>query len=528
MFTVAILIGIYSYLIFSLGLVGYLYKQNIIFVTLIYLLLIFLFHKKLLFKVSGGFKYLINWNRKSKLVFGLVTLIFLQAIVNLVGVLGPELGFDALWYHLTLPKIYLQNHSVMHIPGGLLYYSDMPKLIEMIYVAGLSLGSEIFAKLLSFSFGILTLIALYKVSRKFFSRIFSLCVVVLFYSNLVVGWMSITSYIDLARTFFELMAFWGFLEWVESKDKKWLIEGSIMLGLAISTKLLALGSLFIFTVLLIFFFRRITNILTYWLFALLVPLPWFIFSFVHTGNPFYPAFSSLYNVPFDLNLLNPIKFFHSLWIVFTQASDRISPFYLILLPSAFFFKKAGINLKLLILYSCLGLFVWYLTPRTGGGRFLLPYLPAFSILAVLVINRLKNIIAQKVLIAIIIFISMFSILYRFTANMKYVPVLFGKESRSDFLVKNLNFSFGDFYDIDNYFKKNITAQDNVLLYGFHNLYYVNFPFIDSSWVKSGDAFNYIAVQNTTIPKRFSRWNLIYYNSKTNVKLYSLDKIKWVY
>src|SRR6185437_14950424 len=118
---------------------------------------------------------------------------------------GPEIGFDALWYHLTLPKLYLGWHQVRHIPGGLLYYSDMPKLTEMLYISGLAILGETGAKLIHFSFGILCCIALYKVGRKFFSPLLSLIAVAIFYSNLVVGWESISAYIDLARTFFNIM-----------------------------------------------------------------------------------------------------------------------------------------------------------------------------------------------------------------------------------------------------------------------------------------------------------------------------------
>jgi hypothetical protein len=114
------------------------------------------------------------------------------------------------------------------------------------------------------------------------------------------------------------------------------------------------------------------------------------------------------------------------------------------------------------------------------------------------------------------------------ANSKYIPVILGKETKSQFLTKNLNFSFGDFYDIDGYFQKNIKPSDKVLLYGFHNLYYVNFPFVDSSFVKMGDKFNYIAVQNSIIPIRFSDWKQIYYNKITKVGLYSKERKIWVY
>lgn len=522
MFLIAILIGIYSYVIFFLGLLGLVYQSHIVLLTTIYILILIYFSRKnfqrILLQYFKVLKKSSQIVKRRLFITFLMILLISQAVVNFIGALGPELGFDALWYHLTLPKIYLMNHSIDYISGGLFHYSTMPKITEMLYIVGLTLGSEIFAKLIHFSFGILCLIAIYKIARKFLSKDFSLLALVLFYSNLVVGWMSITAYVDLARTFFEIMALWGFLEYLEKKKSKWLIVSAVLLGLAISTKLLALGSILIFTVLVIIFTRKITNMLIYWFFALLIPSPWFIFSFVHTGNPFYPFFTTVYPIKFNLNLVNPLNL-----------SDPIFPLYVILLPIALFlYRKFNPIIKLISLYSFLAFFIWYITPQTGGGRFILAYIPAFSIVSIVVINNMQKLEIQKLFIGLVIFFSVFSIAYRSLANSKYIPVIVGKESKSQFLSNNLNFSYGDFYDTDGFFSKKIKSEDKVLLYGFHNLYYINFPFIDSSFVKKGDRFNYIAVQGNNFPQRFKFWNLIYYNNKTDVRLYSTGGVTWIY
>lgn len=534
MFSFAILIGIYSYLIFTLGLLGIFYKANIVLTTLIYGLLVFYFYrKKIRRELISGFE-LLKQIRKTNtkiakrnwlFVIGFSILVF-QGIVNLIGTMGPELGFDALWYHLTIPKIYLQSHSASYIPGGLLYYSAMPKLTEMLYVVGLAFGSEIYAKLIHFSFGILTLIALYFLSRKFLSKTYSLLVLVLFYSNLVVGWMSISAYIDLARTFFEIMALWGFINWIEGKEKKWFILSTVMLGFAISTKLLAVGSLLIFSLLILYFFsRRKINIKTvsiglldYWVIGLSVVVPWLVFSYIYTGNPVYPFFTNIYPIKFNFNLINPLNL-----------SDPISPLYTIFLPiTLVLYKKFKFPLKIVALYSFIAIIIWYITPQTGGGRFILPYLPAFSLITVAIISQINQAALRNIFIGSIVILALFSLIYRGAANSRYIPVILGQQSKSQFLTNHLNFSFGDFYDTDGYFTKKIKKTDTILLYGFHNLYYVNFPFLDSSYVKKGDLFNYIAVQGNNFPERFRFWNLIYYNNKTNVRLYYMGGLKWVY
>ena len=158
----------------------------------------------------------------------------------------------------------------------------------------------------------------------------------------------------------------------------------------------------------------------------------------------------------------------------------------------------------------------------------MPYLPVFSILAVYSIEKLKDKKIEIVIMIAVVIVALSSIFYRAAANKKFVPVLLGSQSKSTFLAKNLNFSFGDFYDTDGYFAKTVKQSDKVLLFGFHNLYYVDFPFIDSSYVKKGDKFNYIAVQNSSLPVRFSDWKEIYYNRLAHVGLYVKEGKKWVY
>src|ERR1039458_2801085 len=123
MFTFAISVGIYSYVIFLLGIFSLLYRPIVIIITIIYLFLI-------VFIISKGFdkkKIDLSFSVKNilareKLLLLLLLLLFSQIIVNLIGTLGPELAFDAIWYHLTFPKLYLLNHAIYHMPGSVLIY----------------------------------------------------------------------------------------------------------------------------------------------------------------------------------------------------------------------------------------------------------------------------------------------------------------------------------------------------------------------------------------------------------------------
>ena len=538
---IAFILGMWGSLIFFLGIAQLLYSSTVIIASAIFLLILILLFKQQIFSSVVSFqKNMLNKEYRSLLFLGILSLIVLQMSIALIGALGPELAFDSLWYHLTIPKLYLENHSIMFIPGGLLYYSGMPKLGEMFYILGLSLGDETTVSLAHYLFGILCCITLYVFARRYLSRSLSLVTVLIFSSNLVFAWESTTAYIDLIRTFFELSSLIAFIIWWKSQNKKVLLLSGLLIGFAIATKLLAIGTFLLFLLFVVINYIRwsmeyqkiristkkaIHALILFCSCALLAPLPWFIFSYIHTGNPVYPFFTDIYAVQHEPIIIS--SFFTEIWNVFLFASDPVSPIYIMFLPMIVLtFTYFSREQKVLLLFSILSIIMWYLTPRTGGGRFLLPYLPVYSLLCGITLQKMyqkKMIYLYKVSLLLIVTVAIITVGYRGYATKKYLPVALGTESKEHFLVHNLDYSFADFYDVDGYFLDNITDDDVVLLFGFHNLYYVNFPYIHESWLRKGDTFTYIATQHADLPKRFSDWELVYSNEKTLVKLYKPPK-----
>lgn len=520
MFFLAIGIGLYGFLIFFLGLLSLIHKNTIIVVSIFYWVIYFYAQRIKIINSWQSLKnniYLLIQGKMHWISMLILLLLILQIGVNFIGTLGPEHGFDALWYHLTLPKLYVQNHAITYFPGWLFYYSVMPKLTEMFYVVALLLSNEITAKIIHFLFGILTLITLYKFSRFFLNQIFSLFVLLIFYSNLVVGWMSITAYIDLTRTWYELLSFYYFYLFTQKHQYKYLYFSACLLGFAISIKLVSIGSIIIFLGLIGIYYkdkirRAISNIIIFLICSIIIPLPWFVYSFIHTKNPIYPLFSG-YPLEINLNsLINPINIIKDFWIVFTQSPDPINPIYIIVIPLFFIvYKKFPIKYYPIFQYIILSLFVWYITPRTGGGRFILPFLPLISLGTMLIIKKIYLSHISKILFILILLISCLTIVYRSIANLKYIPALIGTQTKADFLANNLHFDFGDFYDVDGYFSKNIKNSDKILVYGIHNLYYLNFPFIHESYVTNKDRYNYLLITNNYDTTKFVNWKQVYKN-----------------
>lgn len=523
---IAILIGFFSYLTFAFGLLGFLDKKYLTVLSIGFIV-------SICFVVLRKRKFSQRTISLEKISFIFLALLLCQLLINLVGALGPELGFDALWYHLTLPKIYLASHKITFIPGNLLYYNAMPKLVEMVYVPALVLGGETAAKTVHFIFGVLSAIALFNLARRYLKVKESLLVTMIFYTTLVVGWQSITAYVDLGRTFFEILAFDYFLRWYEKEKRGDLIESAIFLGLAIATKLLAFGSLPIYLILIFLLHRKnLRNLFgfsfQYSVFSLLIPLPWFVISFIHTGNPVYPLFAGILDSSHKITAFNLWGFIKDFWDLFLRTADPLSPLILIFLPLlGIFWKKTGKTGKIVVTYCLLAYISWYFIPRTGGGRFFLPYLPAFALVCGFIYEKVGKTLKKPLLIFIII-ITFINIIVRGGANSKYLPVIFGKQTKADFLTRNLNFNFGDFFDVDGFFKKNIEQNDLVLVSGIHNLFYLDFPFVEESWVKKGTPITHILLKGKPSVKmalRLKGKTPIYSNRVTAVQLFVFGE-KW--
>ncbi len=399
-------------------------------------------------------------------------LIIIFAGINFLGVFGPELGFDALWYHLTIPKLYLLWQEIRFIPGGLLYYSAMPKLGELIYMLG---GADyLFAHLINWALGLGTVAIIYKISKNWLAPL-------IFYVTPIVGWLSGSAYIDLIRTFFEVLAFYFIFK------NKYILAG-IVIALAVGTKTLALGSIPILV--LIILFKR-GNVIKFLGPAIILSAPWFIVSYLWTGYPFYPIGAGILDQ--SHNFVRPN--ISDLWKLFTTSPDPISPIYLIFLP--FIITKPYVFLTALL---------WLLTPRTDWGRFILPYLPVWAIY----ISQIKS----KVLIYAVFFVSLINIGYRVMAQKKLIPYLIGQQSQTEYLCKNLDFKTSVFVDCDGWFVKNIKPTDLVLVQNLHNLYYISFPFVHESWYNN-EKITHILTYNKTLDKE-----KIYENNSTGIRLYA--------
>jgi len=419
--------------------------------------------------------------------------------------------------------MYLAQHSISFFPGDLFYYSAMPQLIEMLYVPAMFFGNEIMAKLVHYIFAVLITLVIIRIGSRFFSRKIGLLAALIFISDLSVAWLSSTAYIDLGRTFFETVSLYYLISWWQDKRKQDLFKSGSILGLAISSKYFALATLGLGLVFVLLNSSKdkLKKILAFCLPALVISGFWFVYAYLHTGNPIYPIFTSNLDSSHQSQIGGLYDFAKQFYNLSNNPHDwlsPISPLYIMFLPLIIYIVLRNKKIKTWGLYALGTIIIWYLIPRTGGSRFMVPYLPLLALLVSFSVFNLKQKSIRKISIFIIFSVILFNLTVRIYVNKKTVPLLLGLQTKQEYLVQNLDFS-NAFYDIENKLPSLIDKSEPVLIIGGHNLFYFPNRFIHESYYQ-GQSVNYILTQYKNLPIQYQKdFKLIYQNEKTFSKLY---------
>lgn len=455
----------------------------------------------------------------------LLSLFAFAAAINLLAAFGPELGFDALWYHLTLPKLWLAMGKITYIPGGLLYYSAMPRLGEFLYLFPLKYLTEVGPHLVNWLFGIGTGVITFKIAKKFLPNTWSLLAVIIFYITPLVGWQSGSGYVELIWTFFATAAFYTLLE------NKHFLAG-ILIGLAISTKTLAIGSLPLLAIASFFLYRDPKRVLKMLLPAVIISAPWFFYSFTKTGYPFYPIGAGVLDTTHQVlpGLTNPLSLIGGYYKLFLAPDDFLSPVFILLPPLLLItVRKLKKNELVLPVFWLISYLVWWSIPRTGGGRFILPFIPVWSVLLALTVWHLTDKTIKVTVLAAVILSIFLNLFLRLGATSRLIPYLLGRESKESYLCRHLDFKTSVFVDCDGWYGKNFKKGDLVLTSGIHNLFYVNFPFVDATWYQDENYTHILVpidVDPQTVNFKAKPLRLIRKDQVIGVSLYAVYDIQY--
>ncbi len=381
----------------------------------------------------------------------------LTVLLTLVRVNVPAVTADEVSYHLHLPKIFLLKQAVFYWPFHV--NSAFPLLTELLYSYGVSLSSDFATKGVHFLFGILSSLAVYALAREMTPGIPAGWAAALFLSVPVVSHQMGLANNDLALTAYLASGYVAIFKWEkERKKEEWLVFAGVLSGFAMGVKYLALFGAAVQTLLILAIClvekeparKIVKSLFVFGLSLLFIGGVWYLRSYLHIGNPFYPYLTSFFG---GEGLENPLelggkgfgKDLPALALLpwnatfypeaFGGTSNQWGPIFLAFLPWVFWVKLKGKGWKYLLGILSLTSLLWFYTKQ--NLRFLLPALPFFCIAAAAVLNGLSERGKEMRFAARGMFLTFVGIHLGIAAFhlRDEAKVAFGMERRGDYLLR---------------------------------------------------------------------------------------------
>ena len=452
---------------------------------------------------SGG------WGRRAAI--GLLSLLMAGAAgyAVLLGMLPPT-ARDALIHHLAVPKLWLQAGRIIEIPWA--DFSYYPMNVELLYLIPLALGADWAAHLIHLGFGLLTAGLIFLFVRERQGTVWGLAGALLFFSTPAVLRLSVAAYVDLGLAFFMTLAVFALVYWAETGRSAWFVLSGVALGLALGTKyngligapFLALGvvgirarhgSLI----------RAVAWAAAYGVLALIVFAPWAVKNYLWTGNPIYPLFNGLFGLPgafpegqsLSLFTIRAELYGETFWQILTvpvraffQGRDYSPRFFdgvlnplLILLPLPALLKPRRPETGPLAFLAA----AWILAvffQASFIARYIALSLPLLAVLGASGLARIaggegsgagRKTVAALILAAGLGLNAWWAV--GFWQDMDPGPYLTGKESRSQYLARRL-----DFYPALQFINKSTPPDARVLfLFSGSRGYYCDRDYFYQTW-----------------------------------------------
>jgi hypothetical protein len=351
------------------------------------------------------------WSQRSFMTRAAAVAVGIILLSSALHTLTPPWSFDALMYHLTAPREYLEAARIFLIPD--LWQANGPMGIEMLYAIGLAFGSASVARVTHLFLTALLVMAAYTFAARHLDRaVAGLAVLLLASIPIFPIWGNIAN-IDSGWALFEFLSVYAAITWVLSRDRPWLLVSGAMVGLALSSKYLGLAGAATSGLLIIAGClsgprRDLRPVLSFSLVALAIGLPWYLLNVIRAGNPIYPfafggpewdqdrlGYLMTYLRSFGaenktLSLaLAPIWLYTRRELYTTFMSGIEFPSFLFPLSLVLPFVRAPRPLRWMGAATLLRFLLWGIGSQQT--RFLLPIFPSLAVVTAFVIQRFLNV-----------------------------------------------------------------------------------------------------------------------------------------
>jgi len=341
----------------------------------------------------------------------LLVILAVTLVMDFVLTMVPTTAWDSLTYHYPLPSIWLKTGGFIPVPGNC--YSELPCGSEMIFLFGFGLGGldesnigvgHLVANHMTWLTGVFAVLSLVSISRKLGSSVKTFnstwdawtpgLIAALAFLSLPITFVEEMEggYIENFLVFFSIVMLICLIEFRRNRNHSILaIIGLLAGGLLAAKHTSILLNAPVLLILLTLIgtngnSKQYLNLLLAVVIAVIIPLPWYLKSYLHTGDMAWPFISEIIlkkqDVPEIMYWSNPNvnrSALGFLWYIprltwdesLTQFDFRLLSWYFLpLLPFAIFWSfKNAISRTIGLLTWLMILFIYLLAP--GEPRYML-------------------------------------------------------------------------------------------------------------------------------------------------------------
>jgi hypothetical protein len=211
--------------------------------------------------------------------------------MSLIAALLPPVAFDALVYHLFVPDQWIRNGRLeiwQQFP-----HAHFPHFVETLFLPAMLLHGDIGATLLHWAFLPVLLWLIWHVTNRFLPSGSPWLAVTLAVATPMVPLLASTPYGDVALAAMEMGTLWALLEWLRSRAPGWIVLAGAFAGMAMAIKYTSFMLPLTVVAILLAAGRRewrsaARTALIFSAVAVLAAGPWYLLTYVQTGNPVYP------------------------------------------------------------------------------------------------------------------------------------------------------------------------------------------------------------------------------------------------
>ncbi len=339
-YTITLGLGIAGFILFLLGLVGFLYREVIVVATITG----FIFAIVSFLRLHQG-----RWRERLQVwkkdccprgIFGWLVLCFVLGYWLLLLLLTqyPPMNWDTTMYHLVLSRQYLTDHQITSQTG--VVFPVLPILNHLLFTWALALKDDVLAQMLEHLFLVFTALGLYAWGERKGRAGIGILAAAFWLSHPLVLWLSESAYVDLGVTCFALLGVTALRNFHDEGRSEWWYLGLVLLALAAGIKISGLVFLGMGAWYGVWAGWRSRlpwrHLAQGWVIAGCLAIPWYAFVAWHTGNPLWPTFSQFSRGEWaDGSVARLLSAFTSTGVPKTPLNFLLIPFYLIFKPLLF-------------------------------------------------------------------------------------------------------------------------------------------------------------------------------------------------